>query len=92
VANRDDQPAGVPVQNAEAFYQRLVASKPDPNTGKLDPAAVQAFLDRHPETVQAMNVIKGQPLASGFDNSTFHGLNAFRLVNSTALPSRSGGS
>src|SRR5438094_894463 len=35
------------------------------------------------ETVEAMNVIKGQPLASGFDNSTFHGLNAFRLVDST---------
>jgi len=72
-----------PFRTPEAFYQRLVASKPDPNTGKPDPAAVQAFLDRHPEIVQAMNVIKGQPLASGFDNSTFHGLNAFRLVNST---------
>ena len=72
-----------PFRTPEVFYQRLVASKPDPNTGKPDPAAVQAFLDRHPEIVQAMNVIKGQPLASGFDNSTFHGLNAFRLVNST---------
>jgi len=73
-----------PFRTPEAFYQRLLASKPDPNTGKPDPAAVQAFLDRHPETVQAMNVIKGQPLASGFDNSTFHGLHAFRLVNSTS--------
>src|SRR5947199_2189112 len=72
-----------PFRTPEAFYERLVASRPDPNTGKPDPAAVQAFLDRHPETVEAMNVIKGQPLASGFDNSTFHGLNAFRLVDST---------
>jgi len=72
-----------PFRTPEAFYQRLVASRPDPNTSKPDPAAVQAFLDRHPETVEAMNVIKGQPLASGFDNSTFHGLNAFRLVDST---------
>jgi len=72
-----------PFRTPEAFYERLVASKPDPTTGRPDPAAVQAFLDRHPETVRAMNVIKGQPLASGFDNSTFHGLHAFRLVNST---------
>src|SRR5437870_9911799 len=72
-----------PFRTPEAFYERLVASKPDPTTGRPDPAAVQAFLDRHPETVRAMNVIKGQPLASGFDNSTFHGLNAFRLVDST---------
>src|SRR5258706_14922819 len=72
-----------PFRTPEAFYQRLVASKPDPNTGKPDPAAVQAFLDRHPEIVHAMNVIKGQPPGSGFHNSTFHGLNAFRLVNST---------
>jgi len=73
-----------PFRTPEAFYERLVVSKPNPTTGRPDPAAVQAFLDRHPETVQALNVIKGQPLASGFDNSTFHGLHAFRLVNSTS--------
>src|SRR5256712_1007972 len=72
-----------PFRTPEAFYERLVASRPDPNTSKPDPAAVQAFLDRHPATVEAMNVIKGQPLASGVDNSTCHGLNAFRLVDST---------
>ncbi|HVH92313.1 MAG TPA: catalase, partial [Candidatus Acidoferrum sp.] len=33
-------------------------------------------------TVRAMTVIKGQPVSSGFDNSTFHGLNAFRFINS----------
>jgi catalase len=43
---------------------------------------MKAFLETHPETVQALTVIKGQPVSSGFDNSTFHGLNAFRFVNS----------
>ena len=71
-----------PFRTPGAFYEQLVASKPDPGTGKPDPAVGHAFLERHPETVQAMNVIKGQPLASGFDNSTFHGLNAFRLIDS----------
>jgi catalase len=70
-----------PARNPEAFYERLIASKPDPSTGKPDPANMKAFLARHPETVQALTVIKGQPVSSGFDNSTFHGLNAFRFVN-----------
>ena len=71
-----------PFNTPEAFYEQMFASKPDPGTGKPDPARMSAFLARHPETVQAMTVIKGQPLSSGFDNSTFHGLNAFRFINS----------
>src|SRR5437868_1767841 len=71
-----------PFRTPEAFYERLIASKPDPNTGKPDPAAMKAFLARHPETVAALNVIKGQQVTSGFDNSAFHGLNAFRFISS----------
>ena len=70
------------VRTPEAFYERLIASKPVPETGKPDPAEMQAFLARHPETAQAMMVIKGQAVSSGFDNSTFHSLNAFRFINS----------
>jgi catalase len=71
-----------PLRTPEAFYERLVASKPDPATGKPDPAQMQAFLARHPETVQAIEVIKRHAISSGFDNSTFHSLNAFRFINS----------
>jgi len=70
-----------PVRTPEAFYEQLLASKPDPGTGKPDPAKMKAFLERHPETEQALKVIKGQPVPSGFDNSTFHSLNAFRFIN-----------
>jgi catalase len=69
------------VRTPEAFYELLFASKPDSQTGKPDPAKMEAFLARHPETAQALKVIKGQPFSSGFDNSTFHGLNAFRFTN-----------
>jgi catalase len=70
-----------PFRTPEAFYHQMIASKPDPKTGKPDPANMKAFLERHPETVQALKIIKGQPVASGFANSTFHGLNAFRFTN-----------
>ena len=70
-----------PFSTPQAFYEHLIALKPDAGTGKPGPAKMKAFLDRHPETVRALTVIKGQPVSSGFDNSTFHGLNAFRFTN-----------
>jgi catalase len=72
-----------PVRTPQAFYEQLLASKPDPDTGKPDPAKMKAFLAHHPETVRALAAIKAQPLSSGFANSTFHGLNAFRFINAT---------
>src|SRR5882672_11201470 len=71
-----------PVRTPEAFSELLISSKPDPSTSKPDPAKMKAFLARHPETVKARSVIKGQPLSSGFGNSTFHSLNAFCFINS----------
>jgi len=74
-----------PFRTPEAFYENLVASAPDPATGKPDPAGMKALLERHPETAQALAVIKGQPIASGFDNTTFHALNAFRFTSSAGV-------
>jgi catalase len=70
-----------PFRTPEAFYEQLLASKPDPSTGQPDPAKMQTFLARHPETAEALKVIKSQPASSGFGDSTFHGLNAFRFIN-----------
>src|SRR5439155_17633638 len=69
-----------PVSTPEAFYEPLIASKPDPETGKPDPAKMEAFLARHPESVHAMRVIRDQAVSSGFNNSTFHSLHAFRFI------------
>lgn len=79
-----------PVRTPEAFYEQLLASKPDPATGKPDPAKLQAFRASHPETVDALKVIEGEPPSSGFGNSTFYGLNAFHLTNAAgdAIPVR----
>jgi catalase len=71
-----------PVSTPQAFYELLMTSVPDPKTGKPDPAKMKAFLARHPEAEQAMKVIKSHTVSSGFGNSTFHSLNAFRFINS----------
>jgi catalase len=67
----------------QGFYDRLVASKISPTTGKPDPQAMAGFLAAHPETVKAMAVIKKQPPTSGFGDSTFRSLNAFYVVNAS---------
>jgi catalase len=70
-----------PFRTPEAFYENLLASRPDPNTGQPDPEKMQAFLARHPETAKALEFIKSQPATSGFGDCTFYGLNAFRFIN-----------
>jgi catalase len=70
-----------PFRTPEAFYENLLASRPDPSTGKPDPAKMQAFLARNPETAKALEFIKSQPPSSGFGDATFHSLDAFRFIN-----------
>ena len=78
------------VSNAQGFYDQLIASRPDPSTGKPDPAKLEAFLAAHSETRRATALIKAQPFASGFANATFNSLDAFFLIdaNGHASPVR----
>jgi catalase len=69
------------VRSPQAFYEQLLASQPDPTTGKPNPAKMGAFLASHPETARALKIIRAQPFSTGFDNATYYGLNAFQLVN-----------
>ena len=71
------------VNTPQAFYDRLIATQPDPQTGKPDPEKMAAFLESHPETVKATKVIQSHPASSGFDNSPYYGLNAFWFVDAS---------
>ena len=68
------------VNTAQGFHDQLLASALDPATGKPDPAAMNAFLAKHPESARAMALIRSHPMSSGFANSTYYGLNAFRFI------------
>lgn len=70
-----------PVRTPQAFYDQLLASAPEPATGKPDPAKMKAFLAKYPESAAAIKVIGDQPKSSGFESSTFNSLNAFRFIN-----------
>jgi catalase len=72
-----------PFATPQAFYDQLLALAPDPATGKPDPAKVQAFFAKYPESARAVKLIHGQPISSEFENSTFNSLNAFRFINAS---------
>jgi catalase len=71
------------VKTAQGFHDQLLASAPDPATGKPDPAKMKAFLASYPETAKAMQLIGNHPVSSGFDNSTYNSLDAFRFINAS---------
>ena len=70
-----------PVNSAQGFYELLMASAPDPTTGKPDPAKMKSFFEKHPEAAKAMPLIGSQPASSGFADSTYNSLNAFRFID-----------
>ena len=70
-----------PFNSAQGFYEQLVASTPNPTTGKPDPAKMSTFMAKHPEFVKAVSLIRSQPATSGFADSTYNSLNAFRFIN-----------
>lgn len=74
-----------PFKDPQAFYDNLVASQPDPNTHQPDPAKGAAFLASHPDTARALGILKSHPPSSGFDNSAYYGLNAFRFTNAEGV-------
>jgi catalase len=69
-----------PVNSAAGFYDQLLASRPDPATGKPDPARMKAFVARRPETARALPLIKARTISAGFADARYNGLNAFLFV------------
>jgi len=53
------------VKTAQGFHDQLLASAPEPATGKPDPAKMKTFLASYPETAKAMQLIGNHPVSSG---------------------------
>lgn len=69
-----------PVATPEAFVALQRASRPDPATGKPDPAAMKAYLADHPETRAFQDYMATAVLPDSFANGTYYSINAFRLT------------
>jgi catalase len=69
-----------PASTALAFHDLLLATAPDPVTKKPNPEKMKALFSQHPDTAQALKSISASAVSSGFENSTYNSLNAFRFV------------
>lgn len=65
----------------QSFLDLMLALKPDPATGKPDPAKMQAFKASHPDNLaQAQYLASHNPPAS-YANSTYWGIHTFHLID-----------
>lgn len=74
-------PPVLPVATPEAFYEQVLAARPDPATGKPDPAKMQAFFAAHPESAAFRQWAQSAKPSNSFANVAYNGINAFRLVD-----------
>ncbi|MDE3735373.1 catalase family peroxidase [Pseudomonas resinovorans] len=74
-------PPVLPVATPEAFYEQVLASRPDPATGKPDPLRMQAFFAAHPESAAFRQWAQAAKPSNSFANVAYNGINAFRLVD-----------
>ena len=76
-----------PVKTPQAFYELLLASAPDPASGKPDPAKMKTFIENNPESAKAFPLIGAKQKSSGFANSSFNSLNSFRFISTSGAVS-----
>lgn len=73
------------VNTPQAFYDQLLALASYPALGDPDHARLEAFLAKHPESAKARQLIRSYPISSGFANSTYNSLNAFRFIDAKGV-------
>lgn len=67
----------------KTFLDQIVALKPDPATGKPDPAKLEAFKASHPDSrAQAQFLAEHNP-PPNFANSSYFGIHTFKFVDDT---------
>jgi len=69
------------VATPEAFHAQTLASRPDPITGKPDPAQQAALLEQHPEIRKFQTWAKNAPWPDSWANTEYNSVNAFRLLS-----------
>ncbi|HVI99303.1 MAG TPA: catalase family peroxidase [Sphingomonas sp.] len=70
-----------PVADVASFVALQRATRPDPATGKPDPAVMKRFLAAHPEVKAFQEYMAKAVLPDSFANATYYSINAFRFTN-----------
>lgn len=70
-----------PVADIDSFIALQRATRPDPATGKPDPAALKPFQKEHPELKAFQDYMAKAVLPDSFANATYYSINAFRFTD-----------
>jgi catalase len=65
----------------KTFLENLIAAKPDPATGKPDPAALKAFAAAHPESAGMTKFFADHNPPPSYANSAFFGIHTFKFID-----------
>ncbi len=64
----------------QTFFDNVVATRPDPATGKPDPAKVKAFLQSHPDAVAQSEFLQKNNPPPSWANSAYFGIHTFKFI------------
>ncbi|HEX8962163.1 MAG TPA: catalase family peroxidase, partial [Rhodocyclaceae bacterium] len=64
----------------QTFFDNIVATRPDPKTGKPDPAKVKAFLASHPDAVAQSEFLQKNNPPPSWANSAYFGIHTFKFI------------
>jgi catalase len=64
----------------KGFLDLMLALKPDPATGKPDPAALKAFGERYPEIAAYTQHVNAHNPTPSYANTPFFGIHAFKFI------------
>jgi catalase len=65
----------------ETFNEMIIAAKPDPATGKPDPAKLKAFFAGHPDAMGQANFLQSHNPPAEYFTSAFYGIHTFKFVD-----------
>lgn len=69
------------VATPQAFFEQVVAGKPDPATGKPDPEKLKAFRDSHPETKGLADFLAANNPPASYASSAFYSIHTFKFID-----------
>lgn len=67
--------------NPNTFNDMILASKPDPKTGKPDPQKLRAFLASHPDALAQSNFLASNNPPESYANSAYYSIHTFKFID-----------
>lgn len=69
------------VASPQAFFEQVVAGKPDPATGKPDPEKLKAFREKYPETRGLADYMAANNPPASYASSAFYSIHTFKFID-----------